>query len=274
MNTVTEIRDSAPLKPAGEAPRTRVRKGFPFRIVLLALFLLSLPIVNPWVRGDGVGYYAIARALLISHALRFEPDWLRANPSFRHGRVDASGHVLASQYTRTGHLDNHFTVGPAILWWPFLCVAHAGVLLADRLGAHIVADGFSRPYVWAMALATAAYGFVGLLLAFDLARQYVDERWAFLATVGIWFASSLPVYMYFNPSWSHALSAFTVALFVWYWHRTRGARSLAQWCALAAAAGLMLNVYYPNVILLLVPGIEGVADYFGAARRAGNAPRA
>ena len=185
---------------------------------------LSLPIVNPWVRGDGVGYYAFARALLIGHNLRFEQDWRSANPSFRQGRLDANGQLLASQYTRTGHLDNHFTVGPAILWAPFLSLAHGAVLLANRFGAQLAADGFSRPYVWTMALATAAYGFAGLLLAFDLARRYVDERWAFLATLGIWFASSLPVYMYFNPSWSHALSAFAVALFLWYWHRTRGAR--------------------------------------------------
>jgi hypothetical protein len=29
---------------------------------LVLLFLLTLPLMNPWVRGDGVGYYAYARA--------------------------------------------------------------------------------------------------------------------------------------------------------------------------------------------------------------------
>jgi hypothetical protein len=273
MNTVTEIPDAIPHTPAGEVGPKRVRRGFPYRIGLITLFVLSLPIVNPWVRGDGVGYYAFARAILVSRDLSFEPDWLAANPSFRQGRMDASGHILATQYTRTGHLDNHFTVGPAILWGPFLFVAHTAVLLADRVGAHIPANGFSRPYVWTMALATAAYGFAGLLLAFDLARRYGEERWAFLATLGIWFASSLPVYMYFNPSWSHALSAFTVALFLWYWHRTRQRRSVAQWCVLAAAAGLMVNVYYPNAVLLLVPGVEAIAAYLRVAVSGENAAR-
>jgi hypothetical protein len=271
MNTVTEVHEMA--GPMQATAAARGRRGFSYRIALAVLFVLSLPIVNPWVRGDGVGYYAFARALLINHNLRFEPDWLSANPSFRHGRLAASGKILPSQYTRTGHLDNHFTVGPAILWGPFLSVAHAAVLLADRMGAKIAANGFSRPYLWTMALATAAYGFAGLLLAFDLARRYVEERWAFLAVVGIWFASSLPVYMYFNPSWSHALSAFAVALFIWYWHRTRGARSLMQWCLLAAAAGLMMNVYYPNVIFLLLPGMEAAADYFRATGPGEDAPR-
>jgi hypothetical protein len=48
--------------------------------LLLLLFLLTLPFVNPWVRGDGVGYYAYIRALLIEHDLRFENDWRSANP--------------------------------------------------------------------------------------------------------------------------------------------------------------------------------------------------
>jgi len=46
-----------------------------------------------------------------------------------------------------------------------------------------------------------------------LARKYVAAHWAFLATLGIWGASSLPVYMYFNPAWSHVQSAFAVAFF-------------------------------------------------------------
>jgi hypothetical protein len=262
MNTVTDIREIGAHAESRDAGHTRVRTGFPYRMCLVALFLLSLPIVNPWVRGDGVGYYAFARALLIDHNLRFEQDWLAANPSFRQGRVDAAGVLLASQYTRTGYLDNHFTIGPAILWAPFLGVAHGAVLLANGLGANIAADGFSRPYVLTMALATAAYGFAGLMLAFDLARQYADERWAFLATAGIWLGSSLPVYMYFNPSWSHAQSAFAVALFLWFWHRTRDGRTLAQWCALAVIAGLMMNIYYPNVIVLLVPALEAAVHYF------------
>src|ERR1700722_1178433 len=73
--------------------------------LLIILFLFSLPLVNPWVRGDGVGYYAYVRALLIEHRLNFERDWLQANTSFRLGRIDAEGHIAADQYTPTGHLD-------------------------------------------------------------------------------------------------------------------------------------------------------------------------
>jgi len=224
--------------------------------ILIVIFVLSLPLVNPWVRGDGVGYYAYARALVVNHNLQFEQDWLCANPSFSSGRVDAAGRLRADQYTRTGHLDNHFAIGPAMIWMPFLAVTHFAVLTADRHGAHIPADGFSWPYIGTMALVTALAGFLSLFISFRLACEYFSEGCAFLATLGIWFASSLIVYMYFNPSWSHAQSAFVVALFLWYWDRTRGTRSLRQWIFLGLIAGFMLDMYYPNAMFLFVVLVE------------------
>jgi hypothetical protein len=240
---------------------------------LLLLFLLSLPLLNPWVRGDGVGYYAFARAPLIEHSLDFQHDYQSANASFRDAHLDENGLPKTIFRTSTGHLDNHFTVGPAMLWSPFLLIAHAGVLLARAMGSQVAADGFSAPYRTAMAFGTALYGFLGVLLAVRIARQYVDERWAVLAAVSIWWASSLPVYMYFNPSWSHAHSAFAVALFLWYWHETRGRRSTPQWCVLGAIAGLMLNVYYANVMLLLVLAAEATHEYRTALHDAADSPQ-
>jgi hypothetical protein len=224
--------------------------------LLFFLFLLTLPLVNPWVRGDGVGYYAYLRSALIDHDLRFENDYLAANESFVMARVDSQGHLLPSLYTRTGYVENHFSVGPAILWAPVMLTVHGAVRLADHFGAHVPADGYSRPYLLAMALSTCAYGFLSLLLSYWLARKFFGGPWAFLATLGIWAASSLPVYMYFNPSWSHAMSAFTVALFLWYWERTRFQRTAAQWAVLGLLTGLMGNVYYPNVILVIFPALE------------------
>lgn len=237
-----------------------------FEWVLLLLFLLTLPLLNPWVRGDGVGYYAYARAPLIDHSLDFTHDYQSANESFREARCDENGEPKAEFRTRTGHLDNHFTVGPAILWFPFLLVTHGGVLLARHLGSNLPADGFSAPYRYAMAFATGLYGFFALLLSFRLARKYVGPTWSFVATLAIWWTSSLPVYIYFNPSWSHAHSAFVCALFLWYWDATREQRSLAQWLLLGLIVGLMLDVYYPNLMIVSVLVVEAVSQYIHLLR--------
>jgi hypothetical protein len=249
--------DYFPLNANPQCPERRAS----FKHILLLLFFLSLPLINPIVHGDGVGYYAYARAPLIEHSLHFEEDWRHANLYFSQSRTRPDGQLLPEQYTETGYVSNLFTIGPALLWFPFLLLAHLLVLLLNFLGMPIAANGFSFPYLVAMALGTAIYGFLGLLLSFSLARKYVGEQWAFLATLGIWWGSSLPVYMYFNPAWSHAHSAFAVALFLWYWDRTRPARTTSQWLILGLISGLMIDIYFPNAVFLLLPLIESLIGY-------------
>jgi hypothetical protein len=244
----------------GSSADKSASRGYPR--ILFILFLCSLPLVNPIVHGDGVGYYAYARAPLIQHNLHFEQDWLHANLLFTKSRTLPNGQLSAAEYTETGYISNLFSIGPALLWAPFLLAAHGIVHVCNAYGAHIPADGFSFPYLLAMALGTAIYGFLGLLFSYSLARRYVDERWAFLATLGIWGASSLPVYMYFNPSWSHAHSVFVVALFLWYWERTRGSRTFVQWVLLGLISGLMLDVYFANGVFLVLPLIESLVHYW------------
>src|SRR5256885_2832105 len=238
------------------------RSSVRFARAFLALFLLSLPLVNAIVHGDGVGYYAYARAPLIQHNLRFEEDWRHANLYFSETRTLPGGQLKPNQYAETGYVSNLFSIGPAMLWTPFLLAAHAIVLSANALGAQFPANGFSDPYILAMPLGTAIYGFLGLIFSYSLARKYVEEYWAFLSSVAIWGASSLPVYMYFNPAWSHAHSAFAVALFLWYWDRTHDCRTFLQWNLLGFLAGLMLDVYFPNGVFLLLPLIESILAYW------------
>jgi hypothetical protein len=112
-----------------------------------------------------------------------------------------------------------------------------------------------------MAGATVLYGFVGLCLSFGIARRFVEERWAFWATVGIWFGTSVPVYFYLLPAWSHAHSVFANSLFLWYWLRTRGTRTSGQWLILGLLTGLIMDVYQVNVVLALAVLPEALSAY-------------
>lgn len=244
-----------------QAPRRRLTASGK---ALILIFVLSLPLASPQVMGDGVGYYAYARALVVNGNLRFERDWIRGDVNFSPGLVSKKGEKWGlfpfppNQYLSTGYLDNRFSIGPALDWMPFLLVTHDLVLGYDSLGGDIPANGFSWPYMETMAVVTAMAGLLGLWLSFAMARKYFPERWALLAVVAIWLASSVPVYIYLRPSWSHAHSVFAVALFLWYWDRTRGDRTLKQWFVLGLAGSLMINMYYPNAVVLLAPTMDFV----------------
>ena len=177
---------------------------------LVLLFLLSLSFVHARIRGDGIGYYAYLRSPLIDHNLRFASDWndppdelLRdcgacpksAKQYWNHPAhallfVYLDGHIYENPMSKTGHLPNFYPVGPAILWAPFVLVAHLAVLASNHLGFWIEPDGHSWPYIAALSLASALYGFLGLYLSFQMAKSCVDEVWAFWATIGIWLGSS------------------------------------------------------------------------------------
>lgn len=231
---------------------------------LIILFVLTIPLVHAQVRGDGIGYYAYVRSLLIDHNLQFAGDW--QNPSDELLKFYDNGHVFPNPITKTGHLPNHWPVGPAMLWSPFLLVTHLTVLGLNHFGWHINADGRSYPYLATMAGATALYGFIGIFLSFRAARTYVQERWAFLATLGIWLGTPLPVYIYFDTSWSHAHTVFCTSLFLWYWLRTRPSRTNRQWVIFGLISGLMLDMHFTNVVFLLVPFVEVLPEYYEAWR--------
>jgi hypothetical protein len=232
--------------------------------LLLVMFLLTVPAVRPWIHGDGRGYYAFARAALFQRNFDFELDWYHgyensprvSDPAFR-----------ALYLTPNGHFWNHWTIGPAILWAPFLLVARGVMPAVDWLrGTHSAWDGFAKPYMIAMAIGTLFYGFLTLWISFRLARKFAVEKWAFLATIAIWLATSFSYYLYVEPSFAHVHSAFLIAVFFWLWESTRVERNLGQWIGLGAIAGLLVDTYYPNALVLLLPLMESLRDYWAAWR--------
>ena len=223
---------------------------------LVVLFLASLPFVEAQIRLDGISYYGVTRSLIVDHNLQFSQEWRNTSGRPSMDIRDPDGHVRTVYVTKTGHRPMHSPIGASLMWMPFIAVTHGAVLLLNHLGAHISSNGLSEPYLVTVAGATCLYAFMGLWLSFRMARRYVDERWAFLATLALWLGSSLCAYIYVDPAWSHAHSVFAVALFLWYWMRTREYRSPAQWFVLGLISGLMVEIYFPNAVFLLIPSLD------------------
>ncbi len=233
------------------------RAGARAPLVLGTLFVLSLPLVNPYLRGDGHGYYAYLPSLVIDRDLDLENQFRHGDPLFRELYFDEAGRVRASMRSATGRVVNQWAVGPALLWLPFFLAAHALVGVLHLASVAVPADGYAAPYRWFCAAGTALYGWLAVLIGYSVAERYVGPRAAFVAALSVWWASSLPVYMYFLPFHVHALAAFAVALFLGYWLRARRfGWALGRWAAWGAMAGLMIDVYYLNGLVGLAALVE------------------
>ena len=141
-----------------------------------------------------------------------------------------SGQVQTASFHETflereneaGRRLNFTPIGTAILWAPFYGAGH---LAAIATGAP--ADGFSAPYVAAVAYGSAVYGFLAVAALARRSRGGSSAT-AWRASLAIWIGTPLLFYMYVAPPIRHACSAFAVSLFLWTWLHVRERWTLAR----------------------------------------------
>jgi hypothetical protein len=223
-------------------------------VVLGLIFVLSLPALTPYLRGDGVGYYAWLRSPVIDRDLQFRNEFRRADPVVVKYYFNARGRVRPDKITDTGHVRNQFSVGTAVAWAPFFVAAHAGVNTMRAAGFdRWPADGYALPYLWLVAFATALFGFLALVISYRIARRIVSPGAALLGTIAVWGASSLIVYQYFlpfRPSTAGALVG--AALILVWWHPGWGTR---RWLLMGVLCGFQVILHPTGVAWLALPAL-------------------
>jgi len=218
-------------------------------LLLVCLFLLSLPAVTPRIySSDEIQYFAYLRSLAFDHDLSFENEY-RYFYDRGIGRSDGFHETFLERTTETGRRINFGTMGCAILWLPFYAAGHAAARLT---GAPL--DGYSKPYVAAVAYGSALYGFLAIVLAIRCAARLGLD--GFAAGVAVWLGTPLLFYMYVAPPFSHACSAFAVALFTYVWLRVRDGWSPAGLAALGATGALMTMTREQDVFFLAGPALD------------------
>jgi hypothetical protein len=232
-------------------------------LLLVGLFLLSLPAVTARVySSDEIQYVSYLRSLWFDHDVSFDNEY-RYFYDRGVARSDGFHETFLERETDTGRRINFATLGCALLWAPFYGIGDAA---AAATGAP--RDGFSKPYLAGIAYGSAVYGFLAVVLAILCAgRLGLNGFWAGLA---VWIGTPLLFYMYVAPPFSHACSAFTVALFTYVWLRVRHDWSPAGMAALGAAAALMTMTREQDMFFAAAP----VLDWALSLRRTeGGAPR-
>ena len=250
-------------------------------LLLVLAFTLSLPAVTPRIyAADEVQYFSFLRSIWFDHDLSFDNEYRHFSEAAG-PRLPGFRDTFLNDTTATGHRKTFATIGCALLWAPFYAVADAGVRLARTAGASVEADGYSRPYVAAVAYGSAVYGLLALLLSayacalvFGRERQVPGRdagrggsgtrpssarsrgarrpedasRW--IAVAAVWLGTPLLFYMYVAPPFAHAASAFAVAAFIVAWLRVRRTWSPGGMAALGALAALMTMVREQDVFFV------------------------
>ncbi|MHB9095273.1 MAG: glycosyltransferase family protein [Eubacteriales bacterium] len=232
----------------------RIDRGY-FLLLALLIILGIVMITHSGfqLKSDGSNYFAYLRSAVFDQDLDFHNEFTNFDKAF--------WATYKPKETVTGHYTNVFSVGPAILWAPFYLLAHLLVLVANLLGAQIKPDGLSPPYHLAVNSASLVYAFAGMCLVYKLCKKYYAALPALTATVTLWLATFMAYYTVYQPYMSHAVSFFTVTLFIYYWHSTRTGRNWPQWMLLGLTAALMMLVRWQNGLFMIFPALESLVLY-------------
>lgn len=234
-------------------------------IVLLLGFLLTLPLVTARIyASDEIQYFAWLRSLAFDRDVDFENEYQRFYDAGLGGGELFRETFLVRQ-NEAGRRENYGPIGSAILWAPFYAVGH---VVALATGAP--ADGYSQPYISAVAYGSAVYGTLAVMLSAAIARRLVGRGIA--ASLVVCFGTPLVFYIYIAPPMSHANSAFAVALFLWVWLRVRETWSVGGVALLGAVGGLMAMVRDQDLFFVAGPAL----DFLGFLRwaRTARSPQA
>ena len=227
--------------------------------------VLALPLFTPRVyASDEIKYFATLRSIYFDRDLHYENEY--AYFISRDPVAHAGLRPFMEEVTPTGYRLNDGPIGTALFWLPFYATADLGVVVARALGATVVRDGYSWPYVWAVCVGSLVWGMAGLLLIFRLCRAYAGRKASTWGVLGIWFASPVVFYLYITPAMSHAASLFAVVFFLWLWHEGRRNRGARQWVVLGVSAGLMILVRELNWLFLLVPLVDEALEILRVVR--------
>ena len=236
------------------------------RIGLVLLFVASLPAVTPRLyAADEIEYFAYLRSLWFDRDLSFENEY-----RYFYDRGIARAHGFHETFlemtSATGLRLNFGTIGSAILWAPMYIVTDIGVRAARALGSSTPADGFSRPYLAAVAYGSAIYGFLAIVISLFVARRFAGS--VQVPALVVWIGTPLLFYMYVAPGMAHATSAFAVALFVIVWLIVREKWSVGGLMVLGALAALMTMVREQEAFVAIGPAVDFVWSVMDDARSA------
>jgi hypothetical protein len=228
-----------------------LRSSFAVRptLWLIGIFLLSLPAVTTRMyASDEVELFSWLRSIVFDHDVSFDNEYRFFYDS---GAVHSEGfHETFLELQNDAGLRHNFApLGCALLWAPFYAGGH---LVALAQGAR--ADGFSHPYIAAVAYGSATYGLLAVLLSASIARRISGHGLA--ASIAVWVGTPLLFYVYVAPVFSHACSAFAVALFLWTWLRVRAHWTVTGVALLGVTGALMAMVRDQDVFFIAGPAMD------------------
>lgn len=241
-------------------------KYHPFLFACLLIFCTLLLVGRTYktrsaIGGDAVYYFANLRSLVIDQDLNLQDEY----EYFHHQVSPFTGNtkipVIPQKNIQTGKLTPKYPIGTAIALSPLYLITHLILLFLQNSGIRVTTDGYSLIYQLSAALSSLLYGWVGILLTYQLGKQFFHAKIALISSFLICLATPLIYYMTMEPLSSQSISFFFVSLFIYLWFISRKQTQIHIWVLLGVIGGLMSITRYQDSLFLLLPILDFLINF-------------
>lgn len=246
-----------------------------FFALLIAYFAVGTYRNWPYkIESDGKYYYQYLVSAFFDGDLDFTNNYLTAAYEWMRLPIDHYGNHKAI-HPITQHAANVFTVGPAILWAPFMGVAYGlGWLINLIMPKSIDLNPWGLYLQYGVMTAAVVYAVLALRGIEALLRQAQPNFSTAAIRVAqclVLLASPMLYYSIFEVSMSHIYDLFTLVVYLWLW---LGAINTPQprWrvAALGLFGGLQILVRTQNILIMAVLSIMLMFVWWRQARQANH----
>ncbi|PCH98973.1 MAG: hypothetical protein COB85_00900 [Bacteroidetes bacterium] len=204
--------------------------------------------VTEW---DAFGYYIYAPSIIIYNDPT-QLEWLTKIDDKYHV---TGGHLYQADRAQNGNYIFKYSGGIAIMQLPFFILAHFYALIGDYS-----ADGFSKPYQWAIAFSGLIYSILGLFLLRLVLLRWYNEGVTMITLALIVLATNFIQYTSIKGAMSHSYIFFLYACVLYATMKWHEAPRL-KWAAMVGyLIGLAIICRPTEIIMLFIPLLWGMSD--------------
>jgi hypothetical protein len=247
----------------------KLRKDVWIFVLLFVLFftgfLIRFFIVGYGVGSGGNSYYSQLVSLVldgdvdIRNQYELLPSYLSVGSNPFH-----YSYIVPPPYCPLNHILAAYSIGPAFFWFPFFIFGHILALVLSLLGVDLIPNGFSSIEQIFTMFGSIFYGTLGLYVAYRFVSRFYEKNIVLFSLLSIVFGFSVIHYIMIEPSIAHALTIFTVSVFIYYFYDHRHDNSYKKWIILGILGGLMMLSKWPEGFFLFLPFYYFLKDFFKA----------
>lgn len=203
---------------------------------------------TPVISWDRFGYYIYLPAFFIYH----DPWQLKFAEPMMH-QYSLCEYFYAAFRGPTGNYVMNYSLGTAILYFPFFVLGHLVAFISNY-----PRDGFSAPYQYAIAVCGSCYSLLGVVVTMRNLRFFFSEKLTALLIVILILGTNYFFYATIENAMTHGY-LFTIGALVIYFTIKWHAQQRAKYAVLLGVfTGLAIVIRPTEVLWCLVPLMWGV----------------